>query len=199
MSQTLTVHAVDFARFLAAYGSQSSELLQAVESANSDLLEEDEGRLDEEKVEGEPSIREALHELVAGEVVHLTPDTSHQYHFAISMLVEYFGTEIEVVEGGGPSGGTERKLDQVLIKQGFPSGFSSRQVFEGGFPPRYPQFGPPQSAGYLDPAAIQRIIADLKPVDIMGVEATVARWVIRLMSWTKRAAAEGKGLVIVWS
>jgi len=198
MSQSLSVYTVDFSGLCDAYGCRDANLREVIENKNADQLVEDEGRLDEEKAEGGPELRQALGELIEGKLVNFKAEYEHQYHFAIVMLVENFGAEVELLEGGGPSGGTERGLDTLLVKHGFPSDFSSSQLFEGGPPQPYPQFSH-QAIGHLPPAEIKRILPGLKPVDILGADKTAASWMLRIISWMKRAAAENKGLVFVWS
>jgi len=198
MSTSLSVYAVDFAKLQHAFGCKDVDLLRAIQDENADQLEEDERRFDEEKAEGEPELRAVLSELVQGELLHFEADYEHQYHFAIVMLVEHFGALIEMVEGGGPSGGTARMIDPLLVKHGFPPGFSSLQLFEGGPPQPYPKFSQP-AVGHLGPAEIRIILSGLKPIDIMGADKAAAAWMLRIISWMRVAATEDKGLVLVWS
>jgi len=192
MSTQLEVYAIDFTQFKATFGCKDVRLIEILKSKDdefSDLLEE--------KDELSERLRQALLGLINGNIESLEGD-KFPCEFGIRMLLEYFGTQIEfMIGGGGPSIPQCRKIDPILVKHGFPNGFSTFEMIQGGIPAPYPRFNEPEFFGHLEPEIVQTVLKAGKSVDVMGCDGNTASWVIKIISWIKRAGSENKGLIFV--
>lgn len=219
MGMGLTVYSVDLAAMREVFGSKDKDLLNELEAAFEDELGDDEGSVDadsedegkgeaedkeededeDEEWSGEDSItlREALQNIVFGNV-DASDESASQYFRIVVLLCGHFGSQIEAQ--------AFKRLPGVKIRRALDAVLESKQIAEhvrcagviceSVMNPLGFSLGD-EGIGFLESDDIELCLEQLEPLDISGMEPDVGVALQSVYTWLTKAKSDDQGLAFV--
>jgi hypothetical protein len=164
--------AVDLDQLRAVFGSKDLELISSIESKYNKYIAEYEGHF----AEGEPWIRDALKDIVAGKIQR--PERAMFYVWATELLCHHLGRELELGDVGW--------LDDLEIGTG---------LEDSGPPLPIPRHKDTPLLGFLTAEEVVEQYERLMNEDLSHEDDDVEEARETVLSWLREAADQRKALV----
>ncbi len=192
MSYGIMPYSVSLAEVERVFGCGDPALLARLMVEFKDDLDNDECDEDDEE---EPTLAEALREIIEGEPMR--PSYGHKYGYLLEMLCRQYGESLANSEFSSMHSDWIDKVDQGLAHAGIPEETLSlsRHLLYRGSPVAIPEPGDFPFIGYLKSNEIPPALQALETADLTVLEREVKESIDQLRSWLESSQKSQRDLV----
>ena len=190
MGASLMVFGVDLDALEKVFGSNDRALLTRIEEQYAQELEDDEDP--HNRVEGEPTLRQALEEILANPCSRFKDSFDSQHIRALRLICGVVGEQYEY---DLPDDVYLSRAGYVLGERSVADHASFKKLINGPPPLGLPTDEDFPGCGFIGLPGVREALARLEPLDVLGLDRWVAFKLIRFHGWLKKADAAGRSLV----